>query len=196
MTLGRVGMLSAVERLKGSKYRCICDCGKERVISVGHFNTGKHSSCGCSHWHGHAANKAKSREYITYHNMMARCYKPHNKRYCDYGAKGIIVCERWRESFQNFLDDMGVCPAGFQIDRIDNAKSYSPENCRWVSPKENMANRSISKIWTVFGREYMSTTDAAKEHSVSVHTIRAWCAGRVAEGRYYAPKPGCSVRSA
>ena len=192
MSTSRIGILTVVERLAGSKFLCKCDCGNERIVNVGHFNTGAYKSCGCHHWHG-AAGK-KSREYISYHNMIARCHKPANKRFCDYGAKGIVVCDRWRESFRHFLADMGKCPPGHQIDRIDNAKGYSPENCRWVTPKENMANRSISKIWIVFGCEYRSITDAAKAHFVSANTIRAWCIGRIAEGRYYAPKSGCGAR--
>lgn len=196
MRIKRWGILTAVQRLNGSKYLCKCDCGKERIVSVGHFNAGYFKSCGCHHWHGYAINHNRSREYISYYNMIARCHKPTNKRYCDYGAKGITVCDRWRESFRNFLADMGECPLGYQIDRINNKAGYSPENCRWVSPKENMANRSITKVWVVFGREFKSTTDAAKEFAVSAQTIRAWCMGRLAEGRFYAPKSGCSVRSA
>jgi hypothetical protein len=193
--MNKVGMLTVVSRLPGSKYLCKCDCGNEKIVSVGHFNTGLYKTCGCQR-HGHGGKGKRSREYIAYHNMIARCHKPGNKRYVDNGAKGIVVCDKWRESFKSFIADMGPCPAGFQIDRIDNSGSYRPDNCRWVSPKENAANRSVTKIWSVFGEEFKSSTDAAKSNSVSPHTIIAWCQGRTAEGRFYPPKQGCSVRPA
>jgi hypothetical protein len=191
----RVEMLEVVERLPGSKYRCVCDCGTERIVSVGHFNTGTIKSCGCHKGHhGHAGNGSPSGTYTCWGNMRARCHNPKNKRFADYGAVGIVVCERWRNSFAAFLADMGEQPHGMQIDRIDNDKGYEPGNCRWVTPKQNMANRSNTAVWVVHGKEYLSSGDAAKEHHVSTSTIMAWCAGRTAEGRYYPPKPGCSVR--
>lgn len=114
------GMLKPIEWLSGSRYRCLCDCGKERVVRVGHFNTGKIKSCGCHVTrHGHSGN-GRSRTYISYHNMMVRCHDKKNKRYKDYGGKGIFVCERWSKGFEYFLEDMGECPEGLQIYRIDN----------------------------------------------------------------------------
>lgn len=195
-TLGkRAGMLVVVNRLPGSKIECKCDCGGRKTLSVGHFNTGKMKSCGChAPKHGHAGGDRKSREYASYWNMMARCHNPKNKRYLDYGGNGIEVCERWRESFQAFLDDMGKCPKGMQIDRRDNTLGYFPENCRSSTPKENMNNRGCTRIWNVYGEEYLSISDAALDHGVGISTIRAWCLGRMAEGRWYEPKPGCSWR--
>jgi hypothetical protein len=189
----RVEMLEVVERLPGSKVVCLCDCGNKKTLLVGHFNTGKLKSCGChTNKHGHASNKNRSREYISYHNMIARCHKPTNKRYADYGGAGITVCERWRKSFVNFLNDMGECPHGFTIDRKDNNLGYFKENCRWVSREKNQGNRSNSIIWNVFGVDYSSARQAAEVHGVSGHTIMAWCRGRASEGRYYPPKEGCS----
>lgn len=197
--MGEVGrraeMLEVVERLPGSKFRCRCDCGREKVVSVGHFNTGNYKSCGCHvSRHGHAGAGKRSREYVSYHNMLRRCHDPSNKRYADYGGKGVVVCERWKESFQNFLEDMGKCPEGMQIDRINNTSGYSPDNCRWATPKKNMANRSCTKIWLVNGKEYLSASDAAADYGVTPSTIRAWCMGRMAAGRWYEPKSGCTWR--
>lgn len=187
------GMLKAVARLPGSKYECLCDCGKSRTVSVGHFNTGKIKSCGCHVVrHGHSGY-VRSREYIAYHNMIVRCHKPSNKRFKDYGAKGVVVCERWRASFADFLADMGPCPDGMQIDREDNTKGYEPGNCKWATPKQNMANRSVTRKWVIDGQSFLSAADAAKEFEVSTSTIQAWCKGRTADGRYYPPRPGCSA---
>ena len=186
----RIDMLEVVEKLPGSKYRCLCDCGGQKILRVGHFNTGKMKSCGC-HWR---SAKPNSRELISYANMMARCHNPKNKRFADYGAKGLLVDESWRNNFQQFYKDMGDCPDKFQIDRIDNTKGYSKENCRWVDAKENMSNRSISRIWVVEGVEFLSGIEAAKSLNVNVGTIYAWCKGRLARGVYYKPRENCYFR--
>jgi hypothetical protein len=186
----RVEMLEVVEKLPKSRYRCVCDCGKEKILRIGHFNSGKMKSCGC-HW---KTGKSGSREQWSYNNMMSRCHNPKNKRYKDYGTKGIVVCESWRGNFKKFYEDMGECPNGYQIDRIDNNKGYYKQNCRWVDPKTNMSNRSVSKIWIVNGKEYKTATNAAKELNVSFSTITSWCKGRIAKGNYYPPKDGCSFK--
>jgi hypothetical protein len=201
MNIKKCGKLAVLERLPGSKYRCVCDCGTERVVSVGHFNASYFKSCGCDVWHG----MRKTREYAAWGNMIARCHNPKNKRYDDYGGSGIVVCDRWRNSFKDFYADMGKCPDGFQLDRKDNAGIYEPENCRWVSPKTNIANRSISKIFIIDGVEYLSSTEAAFKLGVSENTIIAWCKGRSVKAflkktkkyttRNYAPKIGCSIRN-
>lgn len=185
----RVGMLAVVEVLENSRVRCVCDCGNERTLKVGHFNYGKSKSCGC-HWRlpvGH------EKERISYGNMMARCHNPKNKRYADYGGSGIFVCDAWRSNAKQFIKDMGKCPDGFQIDRIDNTKGYSKDNCRWISPKENMANRSISLVFVVNGDRFRSSKDAAVSSGVCTATIFAWCKGRLANGVFYPPRPGCGV---
>lgn len=189
----RCGMLTVKERLPNSKLLCLCDCGNTRSVYIGHFNTGYYKSCGChAGRHGHASNGARSREYICYYNMKKRCLDPKNSRFSDYGGRGITVCERWNDSFLDFLDDMGRCPSGMTIDRINNEHGYSPENCRWVSRKENQRNRACSLLWVVNGVEYDAAIDAAKAHGVSQRTIGAWCNGRMAQGRWYPPKDRCS----
>lgn len=191
----KVGMLLAVERLPGSKVRCICDCGNERILRVGHFNAEYFKSCGC-HFirHGHSGNGAPSRTYTSYHNMIARCHKPTNKRYKDYGGKGILVCDEWRECFANFLADMGECPDGYTIDRIDNRLGYSAKNCRWATRSDNQANRSVSRIWNVFGVEYLTLAAASVALKVSQAAVRQWCIGRHVGDKLYQPKAGCSAR--
>ena len=116
-----------------------------------------------------------------------------HKRYKDYGAIGIHVCDEWRGNSRKFLEDMGKCPDGFQLDRINNTKGYSKENCHWVSPSENMANRSVSKRYVVDGIEYKTSSEAAIAHNVSTTTIFKWCKGRVVNGVYQEPKPNCYV---
>jgi len=78
--------------------------------------------------------------------MRDRCSNPLSKDYSRYGARGIRVCDRWLDSFQNFVEDMGEKPSSeYSVDRIDNDGNYEPSNCRWATAKQQAANRRNSK---------------------------------------------------
>lgn len=186
-------MLVVIEKLPGGLLKCLCDCGNSRTARSGHFNTGSIKSCGCHVVrHGHGSTGKRSREYICYHNMIARCCNPKNKRFNDYGGKGITVCSRWLASFQSFLDDMGICPEDMTIDRKDNNLSYYPSNCRWATRSQNQINRGVSRIWIIEGVRFSTLDDASSELGVSTATVAAWCKGRKSGGRFYPAKAGCS----
>lgn len=130
--------------------RFLCDCGKTKELYLANVARGLTKSCGCyrkesplNRRHGHAASR-KSKTYRVWSAMLERCYVPSNKSYPDYGGRGITVCPEWRHSFDTFLRDMGEAPEGLFIDRIDNDKGYSPDNCRWVTRQENNSNRRNS----------------------------------------------------
>lgn len=133
-----------------TRWNCTCDCGSQIVVRGRSLTTGNTQSCGClhreraaesgyrsaTHRHGHG-----TREYRSWQAMKARCLKPNDKDFCRYGARGIRICLRWRESFDAFLADMGPRPPGTSLGRIDNDGNYEPGNCRWETPKQQSTNR-------------------------------------------------------
>jgi hypothetical protein len=90
--------------------------------------------------------------YITWANMISRCQNYKNEDFCNYGGRGITVCNRWKK-FENFYADMGPRPSSkHSIDRIDNSGNYEPRNCRWATPKDQARNRRSNRLVLVDGR--------------------------------------------
>lgn len=129
---------------------CKCDCGAIKTIASNSLRTGNSKSCGCSQVElarealtTHGATRTKL--YQAWSGMIQRCTNPKHKNYHTYGGRGIAVCDEWRNSFERFRDDMGPKPSPtHSIDRIDNAKGYSADNCRWATPKEQSQNSRAS----------------------------------------------------
>jgi hypothetical protein len=96
-----------------------------------------------NHKHGYAGAEEHplTKTHRVWRGMMNRCYNPEAQAYCNYGARGITVCKRWRASFEAFLGDMGASPEGMSLDRVDNDKGYSKKNCRWASVAEQNRNK-------------------------------------------------------
>jgi hypothetical protein len=84
--------------------------------------------------------------------MIRRCYEPKCDHFIYYGGRGILVCDRWLESVDNFIDDMGKCPDGFSLDRIDLNGNYCPENCKWITQAEQMRNTRKNHFITIDGK--------------------------------------------
>lgn len=120
-------------------YLCRCDCGNTKKVTGIDLRAKRVGSCGClTKKHG----KSSSNLYSIYYSMLDRCYKENSFNYSNYGGRGIKVCNRWLESFENFYEDMGDKPSPeYQLDRINNNGNYEPSNCRWVTPSENAVNR-------------------------------------------------------
>jgi hypothetical protein len=94
-------------------------------------------------------------EKRVWHGMRARCHNPKNQAYPRYGGRGIFMCDEWRDNFDCFYEDMGPKPHGFDLDRIDNNKGYSKENCQWVTRKENCRNTRNNIKVNIDGHEFM-----------------------------------------
>ena len=150
MTGLRFGKWTVIER-NGSKrdkaaWLCRCDCGTERTHTGQNLRRTK--SCGCAGLvHGHARKGAVSPTYVTWQAMVKRCEYPGRWNFKYWGGRGITVCERWRvgdgkrSGFECFYADMGPKPFGLSLDRTDNDKGYSPDNCRWTTRIGQARNR-------------------------------------------------------
>lgn len=117
--------------------------------------------------HGQAG---KTPEYKAWKAIRQRCGNPNNHAYSDYGGRGITVCERWKDSFENFFEDMGKRPSGMSLERIDNNKGYYKENCRWATRKEQCNNRRSSRFLTYNGKT-QTMSRWAEEMAIKVQTI-------------------------
>lgn len=126
-------------------WECECACGVRARVNASDLKHGNTTSCGCRanlKKHG----EANSVEYSTWERIKGRCHNPKSRRFKDWGGRGIVVCERWRNSFEAFLEDMGRRPPDkTSIDRIDNDGHYEPGNCRWSTPKEQQNNTRKQK---------------------------------------------------
>ena len=160
----RFGRLLVVEAVRVNNVlmcRSVCDCGVEKLVSPSNLTRPSGTvSCGCHRRslftkHG----MSTSAEYRSWDHMIQRCSNPKNQRFADYGGRGVLVCDRWLESFENFLSDMGFKPTPkHTLDRVDNNKGYSPENCRWADPKTQMNNKK-NNHYLEFNGETKSLSD-------------------------------------
>ena len=164
----RLIVVEKTDRRSGSNgsivWKCKCDCGKETFVSSDNLRSGNTTSCGCLQKERASETKtihrqSYSSEYRAWQNMKARCYNPNNKYYKNYGERGIEVCDRWKDSFENFFEDMGPKPSSkHSIDRIDVNGNYEPENCKWSTDQEqarNKRNQRDAKLIDPEGQEYL-----------------------------------------
>lgn len=174
-TFGRLSVLGPGSRQGDKlKWRCLCSCGNQTQVLGTHLRAGNQRSCGCLRVEVSTKRATKhglgEKARQVWHDMIERCSNPACKAYRNYGARGISVCQRWQESLENFVVDMGLPPAGMELDRINNDGNYEPTNCRWVTHEENCNNTRRSKPIIVNGK---STTipKLARKHGINESTL-------------------------
>ncbi len=140
---------AGVNKHNQPSWNCVCDCGTQRIVVGQTLRVGITKSCGCAKQraisekntkHGHSSPGGESRTYRAWLSMRRRCSDKAGKDWKDYGAHGITVCERWTD-FSAFLADMGICPDGLSLDRINTYGNYEPKNCRWADARTQSDNR-------------------------------------------------------
>lgn len=175
---GRLTVTSEAEVSKSGKARwvCSCSCGGATTTDTGSLNSGNTTSCGCARIDSLVGRVKKhgmcrTRTYGIWSGMLTRCTNKLDEAYSRYGGIGITVCNRWAESFENFFADMGECPSGLSIERIDNDLGYSPENCEWATYSQQAKNTRRTRLITSNGKT-LCISDWAKEVGISEATIR------------------------
>jgi len=131
------------------QWLCKCDCGTIQIVRAKLLKSGGSKGCRkCMSKRTKSSSPLAFRHgmsntlvYKSWANMIARCHNSKDTGYKWYGARGITVCERWREDFLNFFNDMGHRTKDLTIERIDNDKGYFPENCKWATTKEQNSNK-------------------------------------------------------
>lgn len=151
----------------GLKWLCKCDCGKETIVNTTDLQYGKVQSCGCIRFQDVRAQtpienyppNLKGRLQAEYKSMRDRCFNPEAKSSNRYSERGITMCDRWlgEDGVKHFIEDMGpTYQPHLELDRIDNSKGYSPDNCRWVTHREQQNNRDTNHAISYKDVDYQS----------------------------------------
>ena len=158
---GRLTVLERDSFVNGkTRWLCSCECGKQVLVIGQLLRNGKTKSCGClradrasevAFKHGGYIGCKPSRTMRIWKNMIQRTSNPNCPMYARYGGAGIGVCNAW-QTFQGFIADMGEAPDALTLERIDNSKGYSLDNCKWATYAEQSRNKSNSKKLTLNGR--------------------------------------------
>lgn len=181
---GKLTAIKVVGNRNGYIWECVCDCGNIRNVSLANLGSGHTRSCGClnkgiirNYKHG----LSYTRLHNEYHGMIARC-KPTWKRHKDYYDRGILVCEEWsgecgEKKFYDWSLSHGYRD-DLTLDRIDNNKGYSPDNCRWVTVKQQANNKRNNRLVTAEGKTQTLAEWSEEKHigykTLSERLRRGW----------------------
>jgi len=173
----------------GRKWECLCSCGKRVRVVGSKLIHGHTKSCGHLRRQARAQSHGDtySREYNIWTHMRQRCTNPNRDSYYRYGGRGIRVCEAWDNSYEAFLRDMGRAPfPDAQIDRINVDGDYAPDNCRWVSPRENKRNKGNARLLTHNGitrslQEWSEILGLSRQ-TLQSRVVRNWTADEIISG--------------
>jgi hypothetical protein len=180
----RFGHLLVLERHEGTAlWRCVCDCGAIKVASTEALRRGRTGSCGCfssrAPRHHATVGRKKTPEYGIWAAIVQRCTNPSSYNFSYYGGRGIQMCDRWRDSFEAFLQDMGPKPTRLHtIDRLDTNGNYEPGNCRWATRAEQNRNTRRTRLYEING-ERLCLTDWCARARLARSTVRK----RLAKGQ-------------
>lgn len=176
LTGNKYGRLMVIQRarLKSRRtmWECKCECGNTVVVSADHLKNGHTKSCGCYRRDVSAKHNMCEHElYPTWNNMMQRCNNPKHIAYERYGGAGIKVCDEWKDitAFINWANESGY-DRSLTLDRIDNAKGYSPENCKWSTKSEQAINRRTSKMYE-YKNEIMTLNQWSRKLKIPQSTL-------------------------
>lgn len=172
------------------RWKCVCDCGNESLVSGSSLRTGRQQSCGCLKLEKLIAREvthglSRSTEYSIWNAMKYRCGNPNSDAFHRYGGRGINVCEAWIHSFENFLSDMGPRPSkNHTVERRDNSVGYSKENCYWATYREQNSN-TRKNVTVDDNGETVTVAEWARRHGISPQTVY----GRLRRGQPF-DQPG------
>jgi hypothetical protein len=159
---------------EGGLWLCKCDCGNEKIVKRVELRTGRVKSCGCAQYKsGFEHGLSRSVFASIRQGMMTRCYNPNSKDYHNYHDKNITVCDEWRDNPISFYK-WGIASdykAGLTLERIDNSKGYSPENCRWATHEEQANNKNTNRYIT-FNGEARQVKEWSKKLGIGESTIK------------------------
>lgn len=178
--------LAGISKGRNAIWLCRCDCGKEVEVQSRNLKSGRSKSCGCLkldllNKHG----MSKTRLYSEWHGIKVRCLNEQDAHYPNYGGRGITVCPEWVDSFEAFRD--WALANGYRddltIERKDNDGPYSPDNCRWATPKEQHNNKRSNRLITFNGETHTVTEWAAitgiDRHALYSRLKRGWSVERL-----------------
>ena len=165
-----------------------CECGDRRVMVHANVKSNKSKSCGC--WnaeilgkchikHGKCRIAGRTAEYRTWCGIKDRCINENSKSFKYYGGRGITMCNRWKDSFPAFLEDMGERGSAESIDRIDNSKGYSKDNCRWATRAQQARNKRSNVMLTIHGEtksviEWSEVVGSANQFTIYKRLRLGW----------------------
>lgn len=171
----KVDSRAGTSKHQKSLWNCTCDCGNHVVVDTSTLTQGNTKSCGCLRTDELQRRGFRkdigTKTYRIWQAMLNRCRNKNVPHYCNYGGRGITVCDRWA-NYENFVSDMGKCPEGdMSIDRIDNDGNYEPGNCRWATRKEQNRNKRGNRLITYDG-ETMILKEWAERLDIDQASLR------------------------